>query len=139
MDEIEEKYFGSSNNGEDQSLSNSSLDDSSSSSLTAYSFAGLFILIGVLSLLALAVSESHIWRKPITLAKTYSRQFLSRSSTRTSPLEEDSTTRRSVDEGFTTKENNQNNIGSKDGADNNDGEIAKTHLSCVDDIEILPV
>ncbi|KAK4257645.1 hypothetical protein QN277_007208 [Acacia crassicarpa] len=38
MDEIEHKYFGSSDNDEDQSLSNSSSDNESSSSLTSYSF-----------------------------------------------------------------------------------------------------
>ncbi|KAI9117304.1 hypothetical protein K1719_011470 [Acacia pycnantha] len=139
MDEIEEKYFGSSNNDDEgQDLSNSSLEDASSSRLSTYSFAGLFILIGVLSLLALAVSESYIWRKPVMLAKTYSLQVLSRSFTRTCPLEEGSTTRRNVVEGgFTARENIQN-IGLKDGADNH-GEISRTSSSMCVDIETLPV
>ncbi|XP_054820443.1 glutamate receptor 2.5-like isoform X2 [Prosopis cineraria] len=101
MDKIEEKYFGSSDDNEDQGLSNSSSNEVSSS-LTTYSFAGLFIVIVILSLLALLVSESHLWQKPVMLAKTYSRQFLCRSFSRTS-LVEGSTTKENVDEkGFTT-------------------------------------
>ncbi|XP_054797556.1 glutamate receptor 2.7-like [Prosopis cineraria] len=70
MDGIEKKYFGSSDNDKGRDLSTSSLDDSSTNRLTTYSFAGLFMLIGILSLLALLISGSCIWRKPIMLAKT---------------------------------------------------------------------
>ncbi|XP_028773669.1 glutamate receptor 2.9-like [Neltuma alba] len=110
VDKIEEKYFGSNHeNYEGQGLSTSS-SDNASSNLTTYSFAGLFMVIGILSLLALAVSESHIWQKPVILARTYSRQLLmSWSFTRTSSLKGGSTSRRTIDgEGFTMRENNQN-------------------------------
>ncbi|XP_028786846.1 uncharacterized protein LOC114742799 [Neltuma alba] len=93
MDGIEERYFGSSDDDGNKDQSNSS--SNASPSLTAYSFAGLFMVIGTFSLLALAVSENHIWRKPVMLAKTYSQQFLSPNSTRINPLEETST--RNVD------------------------------------------
>ncbi|XP_054820761.1 glutamate receptor 2.8-like [Prosopis cineraria] len=92
MDCIQETYFGSSDDDKNQELSNSSSSNDASPSLTAYSFAGLFMVIGILSLLALLVSECHIWRKPVMLAQTYSQQFFSRSSKRISPLEEGSPT-----------------------------------------------
>ncbi|KAI9117184.1 hypothetical protein K1719_011350 [Acacia pycnantha] len=70
MDEIERKYFGSSNNDEGQSLSDSSIDDDASqSSLTTYSFAGLFLLIGIFFVSAVIVSESRIWHRFIIEAK----------------------------------------------------------------------
>ncbi|XP_028773673.1 glutamate receptor 2.5-like [Neltuma alba] len=129
MDEIEHKYFGSSNNDEGQSPSNSSLDDASSSSLTTYSFAGLFMLIGVFSLSALIVSESRIWQKPIIAAKMYIQRFLSRRFTRTNPLEEGSTTRRNnVDR--------EENI-SEDRADDQ-GKLSIASLTC-GDTQTLPV
>ncbi|KAI9117305.1 hypothetical protein K1719_011471 [Acacia pycnantha] len=75
----------------------------------------LFMVIGILSLLALLISESYIWRKPVMLAKTYSQQFLSRSSTRIAPLEEGSTTR-DVDKDCSA---DTQSIGPQNGADNN--------------------
>ncbi|KAK4257639.1 hypothetical protein QN277_007202 [Acacia crassicarpa] len=97
MDKIEERYFGANDEyGENQYISKSSSIDASPS-LTAYSFAGLFMVIGTLSLLALLISENHIWRKPVMLAKTYSQQFFSSNSSRISSLEEGSTTRSNVD------------------------------------------
>ncbi|XP_028773693.1 glutamate receptor 2.7-like isoform X1 [Neltuma alba] len=119
MDEIEHKYFGSSNDDEGQSRSNPSLDDDASpSSLTTYSFAGLFMLIGVFSLLALIVSENRIWRKPIMGAKMYIQPLLSRRFTRTNPLEEGSTRRRNnIIDGV------EENIGSDDRANNQESSL----------------
>ena len=111
MDEIEHKYFGSSNNDEWQSLSDSSLDEASPTNLTTYSFAGLFILIGIFSLLALIVSENHIWQKPIIMGQTYIHGYLSRRFTSTSPLEEDSISSRDIHSESST---NTENIGSGD-------------------------
>ncbi|XP_054820762.1 glutamate receptor 2.7-like [Prosopis cineraria] len=111
MDKIEQKYFGRNHEDyEGQGLSTSSSPDDASSSLTTYSFAGLFMAIGILSLLALTVSESHIWQKPVMLANSYSRRLLiSWNFARTSPLEGGSAARRNVDgEGLTTRESNQN-------------------------------
>ncbi|KAI9117272.1 hypothetical protein K1719_011438 [Acacia pycnantha] len=108
MDEIERKYFGSSNNDEGQSLSDSSIDDDASqSSLTTYSFAGLFLLIGIFSVSAVIVSESRIWHRSIIEAKMYIQQFLScQSFTRTNPLEESCRTRRNIDKKGSTNEEN---------------------------------
>ena len=93
MDEIEERYF---KYHEDEGISNSSLDDGNGS-LTTYSFAGLFILFGILSLLALLVSEHRIWKRHIMLMKMYSKRILSRrSSLVTNLTEEVSITRSSV-------------------------------------------
>ncbi|KAJ7955738.1 Glutamate receptor-like protein [Quillaja saponaria] len=98
MDQIEKKYFGS-NNGvlevQDQFAQNS---DSPSTSLTAHSFAGLFMITGIATLLALIFSETVIWRKPVGMAKAYSERYLfapNRKSTDTSSTSMDgSTTRR---------------------------------------------
>lgn len=110
MGKIEEKYFGSNpeDNNLGQGISSSSSSADSSSRLTTISFAGLFMVNGILSLLAFAVSESHIWRKPVVLAKTYSQEWLrSWSFRRTSPIGEGHAPSRNVDgEGFTTTENN---------------------------------
>ncbi|MED6191588.1 hypothetical protein PIB30_001319 [Stylosanthes scabra] len=92
MDKIEEKYFGKimKNNGwEDQSSSTTS--SSSPSSLTLYSFSGLFLITGIATFLALLVSETVIWRRPISMAREYSRKYLFRtsSSSQTQPTSSD--------------------------------------------------
>lgn len=81
MEQIERKYFSSS-----QDLSSTTSSDNASASLATFSFAGLFLLIGVLSLITLLVSKSRVWRKPIKLAKPYSQQILSRSFERTTSI-----------------------------------------------------
>ncbi|KAI9117316.1 hypothetical protein K1719_011482 [Acacia pycnantha] len=112
MDKIEAYYFGSNQEDyEGQGLSTSS--DNESSKLTTYCFAGLFMVIGILSLLALAVSESHIWRRPVVLAKTYSQQWLmSWNFRRSGPLEGSSPSRRNVDDGQAQSGAGDNEAGS---------------------------
>ncbi|KAJ7979512.1 Glutamate receptor [Quillaja saponaria] len=78
MDRIENKYFRS-NNGvlQDQDQSGGlSSDSPSPTSPTAHSFAGLFMITGTATLLALVVSESVIWQKPVVKAKAYSQKYL---------------------------------------------------------------
>ncbi|KAJ7979519.1 Glutamate receptor-like protein [Quillaja saponaria] len=77
MDTIEDKYFGS-NNGvlQDQDQSGGLSSDSPSPSLAAHSFAGLFMITGIATLLALLVSETVIWQKPVVMAKAYSQKYL---------------------------------------------------------------
>ncbi|KAJ0091002.1 hypothetical protein Patl1_14368 [Pistacia atlantica] len=58
MDDIEKRYFGH----ELTSQSHADPIDTSSPSLGLYSFGGLFIITGVVTILALIVSESYIWR-----------------------------------------------------------------------------
>ncbi|MED6185690.1 hypothetical protein PIB30_059550 [Stylosanthes scabra] len=103
LEKIEEKYFGKimNNNGwEDQTdgSSTSSSSSSSPSSLTLYSFSGLFLITGIATLLALLVSETVIWRRPISMAREYSRKYLFRtsSSSQTQPAssDDDSSTHR---------------------------------------------
>ncbi|XP_054820200.1 glutamate receptor 2.7-like isoform X2 [Prosopis cineraria] len=104
MDCIEDRYF---NTCEDDGISSSS-SDVDSPSLTAYSFAGLFVVFGILSLLALLISEHHFWRRHVMLMKMHSQKFLSWSSTRTNTSEEGSRTRINVDddgEGSVNREN----------------------------------
>ncbi|XP_020227776.1 glutamate receptor 2.8 [Cajanus cajan] len=73
MNEIEEKYFGKNEiGGEDSSTEISS----GPLSLTFHSFAGLFMITGVATLLALLVSEAVIWQKPILMAKELSMRYL---------------------------------------------------------------
>ncbi|XP_057724779.1 glutamate receptor 2.8-like [Arachis stenosperma] len=87
MDKIEAKYFGKiMNNGwQDQSDASTTTSSSSSpSSLTFYSFSGLFLVTGSATLLALFVSETVIWRTPISMAKAYSRKYLFRTTSSTS-------------------------------------------------------
>lgn len=112
MDEIEDRYFGGNTEyGENLDLSDSSSSNEVSPSLTAYSFVGLFMVIGILSLLALAVSESHIWRKPISC----SRRFLSWSSAKVNPSEEKGSTTRNADKEYSV---DTQSIGSENGEDN---------------------
>lgn len=73
MDRIEQKYFGSISDDHYQDQSDTSYD---TPSLTTHSFAGLFMITGFFTLLALLASESHIWKKPVMLAKTCSQKFL---------------------------------------------------------------
>ena len=73
MERIERYYFGST----DYDLQNESDQLSSDApSLTTNSFAGLFMITGIATVLALLVSEGHIWRKLVTLAKVYSQKLL---------------------------------------------------------------
>lgn len=73
MDDIEGKYFGE----QDPSVEISS---ASPTSLTFHSFAGLFLITGISTLLALLVSETVIWQRPILMAKAYSQKYLLRTS-----------------------------------------------------------
>ena len=87
MDLMEQKYFGSSEiNYEGYEGEDLSDNINGSASLTAYSFAGLFMVIGGLSILALLVSLRHVLVKPIKLAVTYSQKFLSESFERISSM-----------------------------------------------------
>ncbi|XP_028773676.1 glutamate receptor 2.9-like [Neltuma alba] len=110
MDCIEDKYFKT--HDDDDGKSTSSLDGDSAS-LSAYSFAGLFVVFGILSLLALLVSEHRVWRRHVMLMKMYSNGLLGRSCTRINPPEESSTVRRNVEDGEGSI--NRENIGSEDG------------------------
>ncbi|XP_054821055.1 glutamate receptor 2.9-like isoform X2 [Prosopis cineraria] len=111
MDYIEDRYF---NTRDDDGISSSLSSNDDSSSLTAYSFAGLFVVFGILSLLALLISEHRFWRRHVMLMKMYSKKFLSRSSTRTNNMsEEGSRTRRNDEDGEGSM--NRENIGSGDG------------------------
>ncbi|MED6195267.1 hypothetical protein PIB30_036352 [Stylosanthes scabra] len=77
MQPIERQYFGSSDyDFEDDSDQLSTSTSSDTPSLNSESFAGLFLITGVATFLALVVSESNIWTKPVTLAKVYSQKFL---------------------------------------------------------------
>ncbi|XP_028786704.1 glutamate receptor 2.9-like [Neltuma alba] len=107
MKRIEETYFGDSDDDDGKEDLYNSPSHDVSPSLTAYSFAGLFVVIGILSLLALLVSEM--------LAKVDSQRLLSPSSARLSPLEEGSETRNNVDEECSA---DTQNIGSENGGDN---------------------
>ncbi|KAI4353731.1 hypothetical protein L6164_002662 [Bauhinia variegata] len=78
---------------------------SETASLTAQSFAGLFIITGSLILLALLVSESHIWKRPFMLVKILSQKYLfSASSRKVNPSDDGSTN--GGDAGETTEGNN---------------------------------
>ncbi|KAI4353703.1 hypothetical protein L6164_002634 [Bauhinia variegata] len=102
MNMIEEKYFGV--NYDDLQDQYDKLS-SETASLTAQSFAGLFIIAGSLILLALLVSESHIWKRPVMLVKTLSQKYLfSASSRKVNPSDDGSTNGR--DAGATTEGNN---------------------------------
>ena len=71
MQPIEQKYFGSIDlQDESDQLS------SDTPSLNSQSFAGLFMITGIATVLALVVSESNNCRKPIRLAKVYSKKLL---------------------------------------------------------------
>ncbi|KAJ0031792.1 hypothetical protein Pint_14234 [Pistacia integerrima] len=72
MDNIEKQYFGH----KIISLDLTPPISTDNSSLDAYSFGGLFIIVGTLSLLALLISESYIWQKPaVALAQIFSKTF----------------------------------------------------------------
>ncbi|KAH9806065.1 glutamate receptor [Citrus sinensis] len=67
MDQMEKKYFGE--NVMTPTLARSI--SSESSSLRAYNFSGLFIIVGIAALLALLISERYIWQKPVSLVNKY--------------------------------------------------------------------
>ncbi|CAJ1944960.1 unnamed protein product [Sphenostylis stenocarpa] len=74
MNEIEEKYFGKNDNGGEDSSAEIS---SAPLSLNFHSFAGLFLINGISTLLALLVSERMIWQRLILMAKSLSERYLS--------------------------------------------------------------
>jgi hypothetical protein len=75
MNQIEEKYFGRIEGLQKQYEQVSS----ASPSLTFHSFAGLFLITGISSLLALVVSETLICQKSISMAREYVLRYLLRS------------------------------------------------------------
>ncbi|KAH7569332.1 hypothetical protein JRO89_XS06G0147600 [Xanthoceras sorbifolium] len=80
MDKLEEKYFGQiiTSIGVASPMISTSDD---SRKLRASSFSGLFIIVGIATLLALVISEkSYIWSKPVALAKEFSIRYLSSQS-----------------------------------------------------------
>ncbi|XP_047160163.1 glutamate receptor 2.8-like [Vigna umbellata] len=74
MNEIEEKYFGKNEVGEQNSSEEAS---SAPLSLSFHSFEGLFLITGISTFFALLISESVLWQKPILMAKALSRRYLS--------------------------------------------------------------
>lgn len=67
MDEIEKRYFG-------EKIAAATLAttiSTESSSLRAYNFGGLFIIAGIATLLAIAISEKYIWQRPVALLRQY--------------------------------------------------------------------
>ncbi|KAK3219171.1 hypothetical protein Dsin_013141 [Dipteronia sinensis] len=74
MDKLEEKYFG-------QKITSLGvappITPGDSRMLHASSFSGLFIIVGIATLLALVISESYIWSKPVALAKQFIIRYLS--------------------------------------------------------------
>ncbi|KAI4344370.1 hypothetical protein L6164_011604 [Bauhinia variegata] len=97
MDEIEHKYFGKDDGVQDQSGSISS----DTPSLTSRSFAGLFLITGIATLLALAISESVTLQKPILMARHYSQRYFG--NWRSSRVRDDSTTETGRDVGSSSK------------------------------------
>ncbi|KAF7806606.1 glutamate receptor 2.9-like [Senna tora] len=73
MKKIERRYFGRSD--EDEVVASSSSD---TPSLTTRSFSGLFMITGILTSLALMVSERHVILKKVMSARKY--LFISRSA-----------------------------------------------------------
>ncbi|XP_054820760.1 glutamate receptor 2.7-like [Prosopis cineraria] len=86
MEQIERKYFGSSDVDDELQEQMMLSSDNTRTSLTTYSFGGLFIVIGGLTVLALLVSESGVWRNPIMLAKACSKTLLTRCSEKISQM-----------------------------------------------------
>ncbi|KAH9806066.1 glutamate receptor [Citrus sinensis] len=67
MDEIEKRYFG-------EKVTSATLAptiSTGSSSLRAFNFGGLFIIAGIATLLAIAISERYIWQRPVALIRQY--------------------------------------------------------------------
>ncbi|KAI4353729.1 hypothetical protein L6164_002660 [Bauhinia variegata] len=79
MDKIEEKYFGINHDDLQDQYDQISTE---TPSLTTQSFAGLFIITGSIIILALLVSESCIWQRPVMVAKTLSEKYLFSSSSK---------------------------------------------------------
>jgi hypothetical protein len=91
MEKIEKKYFGKSIEGLQQQSSQIS---SPSPSLTFHSFAGLFLITGISTLLALFVSETLIfWQNTILKVKECIQRYLIRLPLRVHPNDLDSTQR----------------------------------------------
>jgi len=76
MDEIQKRYFGDNSDG--GGVQNQVSSSTPSTSLTSYSFAGLFLVTGIATVLALIVSEAVIWQKPMLIARTFSDKYLFR-------------------------------------------------------------
>ncbi|XP_028789486.1 glutamate receptor 2.5-like [Neltuma alba] len=70
-DRIEQEYFGSNDIHKEgkEDTSNNAPANNANPSLSAYSFAGLFMVIGMLSVLALLVSENRVWQKTNYIGK----------------------------------------------------------------------
>ncbi|ESR66690.1 hypothetical protein CICLE_v10007399mg [Citrus x clementina] len=67
MDEIEKRYFG-------EKVTSATLAptiSTGSSSLRAFNFGGLFIIAGIATLLAIAISERYIWQRPVAFIRQY--------------------------------------------------------------------
>ncbi|XWS73195.1 hypothetical protein CRYUN_Cryun02cG0105500 [Craigia yunnanensis] len=84
MSPIEKKYFGKISIDQDETGPVSS----SSPSLTSRSFAGLFIIIGIVVLLALVVSENHIFGRLVQNYIFCNSHDVSRSGSRIQPTAE---------------------------------------------------
>ena len=84
MSPIEKKYFGKISIDQDETGPVSS----SSPSLTSRSFAGLFIIIGIVILLALVVSENHIFGRLVQKCIFCNSLDVSRSESRVQPTAE---------------------------------------------------
>ncbi|KAL9442478.1 hypothetical protein AB3S75_020900 [Citrus x aurantiifolia] len=66
-DEIEKRYFGE----KVTSATLAATISTGSSSLRAFNFGGLFIIAGIATLLATAISERYIWQRPVALIRQY--------------------------------------------------------------------
>ncbi|XP_028786840.1 glutamate receptor 2.9-like [Neltuma alba] len=75
MDRIQKKYFGDDDNGRVQDQTGQ-VSSTTTTNLTFHSFQGLFLVTGIATVLALIVSESVIWQKPISMARAYSEKYL---------------------------------------------------------------
>ncbi|KAK7388460.1 hypothetical protein VNO78_23276 [Psophocarpus tetragonolobus] len=74
MNEIEGNYFGKV--GDEDGKEASVEMPSGTPSLTFHSFAGLFLITGISTVLALLLSETVIWQRPISMAKAYSQRWI---------------------------------------------------------------
>lgn len=90
MEKIEKKYFGKSI---EELQQESSQISSVSRSLTLHSFAGLFLITVILTLLALFVSESFcFWKRSISMIKEYCRRYFFHSPLPTQDINQQMTT-----------------------------------------------
>ncbi|KAI9191229.1 hypothetical protein LWI28_005437 [Acer negundo] len=74
MDEIEKKYFGHTITSLRVAPQ---ISPDGPRQLHSSSLAGLFVIVGITTLLALGISESYIWSKPVALAKQLSTRYFS--------------------------------------------------------------